>query len=196
MLRSLSQSPSHKLSHSRAWSWSWHCEGADSRHNRHELALCIASVLLSPGVCKIGSGRAISTLPMHCSGKAERAALPCSAAGLCFAAVEDFCELVHEMESWGQVPRQLRTALAPESAVRHAKKMLGRDDRMPVFMAEHSQYGAMYLCQQAHIDLAEASTSGGITSASDHSHFSTSDISSPSWSNYNNSKNAFQLMMS
>lgn len=77
-----------------------------------------------------------------------------------FAAVQDFIQLHMQMESWGQVPVALRRALTPDRTVRHTYKMLVRDYRMRIFMPRDSQYGAMYLCQQAHVDLAHSSTGG------------------------------------
>lgn len=79
-----------------------------------------------------------------------------------FAAVEEFRQLHREMEGWGQVPRELRNALTPEKAVRHAEGMLAKDERMRVFKPEGSCYGALYLCQQAHVDLATATKTGGM----------------------------------
>ena len=76
-------------------------------------------------------------------------------------AVEDFHRLLHDMKSWVHVPKQLKSALTPEATVKHADKMLQRDYRMRLFMPKDSQYGAMYLCQQAHVDFATASTTGG-----------------------------------
>ena len=64
------------------------------------------------------------------------------------------------MESWGSVPRDVVNALTPEKAVKHAKKMLTRDCRMRVYMPKDSQHGAMYLCHQAQVNLADSNTGG------------------------------------
>lgn len=64
------------------------------------------------------------------------------------------------MESWGQVPTELRRALTPVKMVRNSCKMLVRDYRMRIFRPDDSQCGAMYLCKQAHVDLADSSRSG------------------------------------
>ena len=94
----------------------------------------------------------------YCSGMAWP--LTCNEWNV-LAAVEDFRQLHREMEGWKQVPREVRTALTPERAVRHAEKMLGKDNRMRVFKPRGSQYGAMFLCQQAHVDLVTACKSAG-----------------------------------
>ena len=71
--------------------------------------------------------------------------------------------MYQEMKSWGPVPRPVRAALTPEKAVEHAEKMLPRDFRMRIFWPQDSQNGAMYLCKQGHVDLANYS-SGSKTS--------------------------------
>ena len=64
------------------------------------------------------------------------------------------------METWGPVPRDVVNALTPEKAVKHAKKMLTRDCRMRVYMPKDSQHGAMYLCNQAQVNLADSNSGG------------------------------------
>lgn len=83
-----------------------------------------------------------------------------SVAVLCVAAVEEFLQLRREMKSWVGVPRAVRTALTPEATVKHAEKMLPKDCRMRIFWPKGSQHGAMYLCHQAHVDLANSSSGG------------------------------------
>ena len=78
----------------------------------------------------------------------------------CSAAVQDFCILHNDMEGWGVVPRDVVNALTPEKAVKHAKKMLMRDCRMRVYMPQDNQHGAMYLCNQAQVNLADGNSSG------------------------------------
>ena len=58
------------------------------------------------------------------------------------------------------MPKDVRNSLVPEKAVKHAKKMLTRDYRMRIFMPKDCYNGAMYLCKQGHVDLAN-STCGG-----------------------------------
>ena len=64
------------------------------------------------------------------------------------------------MKSWVGVPRTVRNALTPEVTVRHAEKMLPKDSRMRIFWPKDSQHGAMYLCQQGQVDLADSSSGG------------------------------------
>lgn len=67
-------------------------------------------------------------------------------------------KLQHYLEGWGHLSKTLRNALIPDASVEHAKKTLGRDDRMRVYMPADSQWGAMYPCKQAHIDWAGISS--------------------------------------
>lgn len=77
------------------------------------------------------------------------------------AAVQDFCYLHEDIcQNWGQVPQAVLHALVPERAVEHSKKMLPRDYRMRIFMPKDCQHGAMYLCQQAQVDLANSARCG------------------------------------
>lgn len=66
------------------------------------------------------------------------------------------------MEGWGQVTREVRQALTSDKAVKHAEKMVGKDNRMRVFKPKGSPCGAKHLCQQAHVDLAAAGKSDGM----------------------------------
>ena len=80
---------------------------------------------------------------------------------VCFvAAVQDFYILHNDIEGWGPVPRDVVNALTPEKAVKHARKMLTRDCRMRIFMPKDNHHGAMYLCNQAQVNLADGNSSG------------------------------------
>lgn len=76
------------------------------------------------------------------------------------AAAEELLQLHGEMKSWVGVPRTVRTALTPEATVKHAEKMLPKDFRMRIFWPKDGHHGAMYLCHQGHVDLADISSGG------------------------------------
>ena len=77
------------------------------------------------------------------------------------AAVQDFCYLHEDIcQNWGPVPQVVINALVPDKAVEHSRKMLPRDYRMRIFMPKDCQHGAMYLCQQAQVDLADSTRAG------------------------------------
>lgn len=92
----------------------------------------------------------------------QRGALHCTDVSCCVAvaAVQDFCYLCEDMGTWGPVPHAVISALVPEKTVKHSKKMLPRDYRMRIFMPKDCQHGAMYLCEQAHVDLANSAHGG------------------------------------
>ena len=79
---------------------------------------------------------------------------------LCAATAEELLQLHLEMKSWVGVPRTVRNSLTPEATVRHAEKMLPKDSRLRIFWPKDSQHGAMYLCHQGHVDLADSTTAG------------------------------------
>lgn len=82
------------------------------------------------------------------------------ASSWCLAAAEELLQLYLEMKSWVGVPRTVRNALTPEPTMRHAEKMLPKDSRLRIFWPKDSHHGAMYLCHQGHVDLADSSTGG------------------------------------
>ncbi len=53
------------------------------------------------------------------------------------------------IRAWTKCPKILKNGLLPETAVQHADKVLGMDDRMRIWQHVDSPYGLMYTCQQA-----------------------------------------------
>ena len=84
----------------------------------------------------------------------------CLTSSCLHAAVEEFLQLYESIKNCSLVSKTLKNGLTPEATVEHAKTMLGRDDRMRLFVLAEARHGAMFACTQAKVNVVGGSPSG------------------------------------